>query len=279
MRAYSLFVIGTARTPIMLDQLYEQVTEIAETMRRAKDRGIGTHILIGAGCSKSAGIPLAGELIKEARAKYPARCKELPSAAKNLYGLCMARLTSNERRDLINPHIGNAKMNWAHIALAQLIKNGFVDRVLSVNFDPLVPRGCSLVGLHPAIYDFGAAPFEDLSRLVSPAVIYLHGQSYGFVVLNTDEETEKHAVKIAPVLRDTLNRAPLLAVGYSGGADAISSTIQREYTRREAFYWIDRNECPLETRAFFSRENHTHCKFVPNAEADNFMLLLSRELD
>src|SRR6202030_3634183 len=101
----------------MLDDLYDRIPEIAETIRRARDRETATHVLIGAGCSKSAGIPLASELIQEIRKKYPNRCRDLPVQAKNLYGLCMAQLLANERRDLINPHIQRAKMNWAHIAL------------------------------------------------------------------------------------------------------------------------------------------------------------------
>lgn len=263
----------------MSGDLYERVAEIAETMRRARDRDVAAHVLIGAGCSKSAGIPVASELIKEARRKYHARCRDLPADAKNLYGLCMSRLTANERRALINPHIDGARMNWAHIALAQMIKKGFVSRILSVNFDPLVSRACSLVGLHPAVYDFGAAPFEDLSRIVTLAVLYLHGQSYGFVVLNTDSETERHAQKLAPVLRDTLNRAPLLAIGYSGGADGIFSTIQQEYAQREAFYWVDKNACPLEAEGFFKKERHVHCRYISDADADSFLLLLARELN
>jgi tetratricopeptide (TPR) repeat protein len=262
----------------MLEDLYDRIAEIAETMRRARDREIGTHVLIGAGCSKSAGIPLASELISEIRDKYPARCRDLPESTKNLYGLCMSQLLGNERRDLINPHIQRAKMNWAHIALAQMMKMGFVDRVLTVNFDSLIQQSCTLVGLQPAIYDFGAAPFDEFSRLVDPSVIYLHGQSYGFVILNTDEETEQHGRKLIPVLRDTLNRAPLLAVGYSGNADGIFSVIEREYARREAFYWVGSGECPAHANRFFEDHNHRHCRYVGGADADFFLFKLAEAL-
>jgi hypothetical protein len=57
----------------------------------------------------------------------------------------MAALDRGVRRDLIAGYIDKAKINWAHLALAQLIENGFVDRVLTTNFDPLVSRACALV--------------------------------------------------------------------------------------------------------------------------------------
>jgi hypothetical protein len=49
-----------------------------------------------------------------------------------------AALDRGVRRDVIGGYIDNAKINWTHLALAQLIDHDFVDRVLTTNFDPLV---------------------------------------------------------------------------------------------------------------------------------------------
>ena len=53
----------------------------------------------------------------------------------------MAALERGARRDLIGGYIDKAKINWAHLALAQLIHGGYVDRVLTTNFDPLISEG------------------------------------------------------------------------------------------------------------------------------------------
>jgi hypothetical protein len=42
----------------------------------------------------------------------------------------MKALSPAERKDLIVEYIGKAKINWAHIAIAQLMKCGYVTRIL-----------------------------------------------------------------------------------------------------------------------------------------------------
>jgi hypothetical protein len=41
--------------------------DIVEALRRGRDRGVGCTLLIGAGCSKTAGIPLAGGIVDDIR--------------------------------------------------------------------------------------------------------------------------------------------------------------------------------------------------------------------
>lgn len=55
----------------------------------------------------------------------------------------MNELALSERRDLIARYVDTAKINWAHICIAQLMKYGYVDRVLTTNFDSLIVRACA----------------------------------------------------------------------------------------------------------------------------------------
>src|ERR1700733_13210489 len=128
---------------------------IAEALRHAKDRGQSGTLLIGAGCSVSAGIPLASEFIEIIKKEFPAAYNK---AKNKTYPECMGQLLPADRRHLISKYIDEAKINWAHIAIAQLIKYGYISRVLTTNFDPLISRACALVGLYPAIYDLAVAP-------------------------------------------------------------------------------------------------------------------------
>lgn len=201
---------------------------VAETIRAAKDRGCPIHLLIGAGCSKSAGVPLAPDLIKEIKNDFPGRFRRLSKQEKDRYGAVMKLLSINERRDLLQKFISDAKTNWAHIAMAQLMGEGYVSRVLTLNFDPILPRACSMIGLYPAIYDFGSAPAEDTARIASPSIIYLHGQSYGMVLLNTDDETLKHAKKLKPVIEDSIRSAPR---GQHSKCTAVDCWLQRRVRR------------------------------------------------
>jgi len=92
--------------------------------------------LTGAGCSLTAGIPLAAQLVREIKDKYPDEIKRLVKPEQqDDYGCCMGALALGERKELLEPYLRSAKINWAHIALASLIHAEHVRRVLSFNFD------------------------------------------------------------------------------------------------------------------------------------------------
>ena len=253
-----------------------EVLKVAERLKRARDRGHSAHFLIGAGCSISAGIPSAAELINRIHSDYAAQCADLDRDSLYSYGACMALLTVNERRDLIRPYLKKAKINWGTIALAQLIVEGFVDRVLTVNFDLVLENACGLLGLQPAVYDFGVAPAGDLSMIVSPSIVHMHGQSYGLVLLNTDQETQRHREKLRPILTDSLRNAPLVVVGYSGSADGIFQTLFEEFEGLEPLYWAGyEEEAKPHIRPFSEKK---HFQFIGGADFDRFMIELAQSL-
>ena len=269
--------------PLLLKRLKWQnfnsadVLKLAERLKRARDRSHPAHFLIGAGCSITAGIPSAGELIKTIHVEYAAQCADLDEDNLHSYGACMALLSINERRDLIRPYLEKAKINWGTIALAQLIVKGFVDRVLTVNFDLVLENSCGLIGLQPAVYDFGVAPANDPAMIVSPSIVHLHGQSYGLVLLNTAEETQRHRKKIEPVLIDSLRNAPMIIMGYSGSADGIFQTLLEEFEGREPLYWVGYGEEPASHILPFMKRDHF--QFIGGADFDRFMIELAQSLD
>jgi NAD-dependent SIR2 family protein deacetylase len=157
------------------------IDDIVETLRGGKI-GRRCSVLVGAGCSKSAGIPLASEIVKEIEKSYPAAYSR--ALAKD-YPNSMAALDMGVRRDLIARYVDRAKINWAHIGLAQVIARGHVDRVLTTNFDPLIARACALINVFPAVYDLAASHVFKPDQVSGQAIFHLHGQRDGFVLLNT----------------------------------------------------------------------------------------------
>jgi NAD-dependent SIR2 family protein deacetylase len=139
------------------------VLELAGAIRRAPEK---VAFLTGAGCSLSAGIPLAKALVEEIRGKYPGEVERLvkPEQRRD-YGACMGALAIDERKALLAPYLAKPKINWAHIALASLIRDGFVRRVLTFNFDSVLARACGLLGQYPATYDFGVSPSDQTDYL------------------------------------------------------------------------------------------------------------------
>src|SRR5258706_6967474 len=210
------------------------IRDVVETLRKAKDRGKACTLLIGAGCSVKAGIPLAGEFVEIIRQEYPYKYSQVNEKS---YPHCMAGLSMGERRDLISKFIDNAKINWAHIGIAQLIKRGFVDRVLTVNFDPLVQRACAMVGVFPAVYDFAASQYFNASFTADQAIFHLHGQRTGFVVLNTISEVEKLSRHLEPVFDDSLRGRVCIVVGYSGENDPVFTRLAGIDRFDNNLYW------------------------------------------
>ena len=116
--------------------------------------------LLGAGMSYSAGIPLARDLVKKINDEphFAMHLHGLSDLEKSSYQKCMAKLTKEVRRRLLTPYLRDAKVNWASIAVAALMKNKFIARVLTFNFDSVLARACGISGHYPATYDFSVNP-------------------------------------------------------------------------------------------------------------------------
>jgi hypothetical protein len=98
------------------------IKRLANAMMRNKEDGVAFCLLTGAGCSKSAGIPLAPDLVKEIQAKFDREIShQLGVGDKRFdYGAIMSCLTRAERKALLEPYLKNSKVNWAHIAIATM---------------------------------------------------------------------------------------------------------------------------------------------------------------
>ena len=104
------------------------IDDLLETVEKAKDQGRSCSLLIGAGCSVTADVPAASGFVKVIRERYP---QAYERADSKTYAKCMAELPHGVRRELITEFVKSAKINWAHIAIASLMKAGYVDRVLT----------------------------------------------------------------------------------------------------------------------------------------------------
>ncbi len=191
------------------------VEEIADCLRPRKRT---CSLLIGAGCSVSAGIPLASGFVNRIREERNAAYRR---AKTKTYPDVMAELSIGDRRDLVADAIDKAHINWAHIAIAQLMKHGYVSRVLTTNFDPLVVRACAMVGEFPAVYDFATSQNFYPEYLSEKAVFYLHGQRDGFTLLHTDGDVKRHSPDLAPLFREAGQGRMWLVAGYSGENDPV----------------------------------------------------------
>ena len=220
------------------------VSDLAEFMRRARKENNPYVFFTGAGCSKTAGIPLSGELVEAMHKRFELELKPLNDEDRQDYGKCMAKIARNDRRKFLKKYIDEAHINWAHVALACLLKEGYISRVLTFNFDNLLARSCGLLGLYPATYDLTSANLNLYNLIDNPAIVHLHGQSHGFAQLNSEQETQNHAEQLRSFICNTLNESPTLFVGYSGQADAFFPQIKTNFSGQHRLFWADMVEQP-----------------------------------
>ena len=253
---------------------------LADEIRHAKDNR-PFSLLTGAGCSQSAGIPLAAALVKQLNNEdaFKHHLRSLSEVQRKDYGQCMRKLPKNCRKDLLQPYLDAAKVNWAHIAIASMIRAGYIQRVLTFNFDNVLSRACGLCGKYPAIYDFVTGVSASTDHLSNPCIIHLHGQGTGLAMLNSDDETQKHAERIVPLLRDTFNHSPLLTIGYSGKSDKVFDKIVEQFDGREKLHWCGYEEQAESHIKQLLGKHPDLSKYYGEADADLFLIQLAQELD
>lgn len=257
----------------------DDITEIARQIRTVKnDRPF--VMLTGAGCSVAAGIPTAQAIIKEIYKNTELKpfLKDLDSTGAKDYGRVMECLDLTERENILKEYLTKAKVNWGHIAMASMLNDKHICRVLTFNFDNILARACGKCGLYPQIYDFVSGVSRSGRHIVDPAIVHLHGQGFGIAMLNSEKETQDHAENLRPLLNETMEKHPLLIIGYSGQSDRVFPIIQEGYRGRNRIHWVDLSEKPNENIAALQEAYPSHVKYYGSAKADQFLVELAQAL-
>ncbi len=250
---------------------------IAEQLRWAKDKGYSTAMLLGAGMSVSAGIPAAKGMIEEIKRQFPKLCA---TCKKQTYPAHMSLLAPAQRRKLIGSFIDKARINLAHLYIGALVKERYVDRILTTNFDPLAVRSLALSNIYPAVYDFAASQSFIPGEAAQLSVYYLHGQRDGFVLLNTEDEINRHSEKLKNVFQDVNRGRCWIVIGYSGENDPVFERLAEVDVFQHKLFWVGYKEKEPADHVF-ERILNPQDKFgyyVKGYDADKFFLELAKEL-
>jgi hypothetical protein len=274
----------------------ELLNHLAASLKDAKeDKNGGAILLVGAGISVSAGIPPAQKLMKIAIENFPNYFTELEQrlAQEDLsqlqYNDIMTKLSNVKRKQLFKWFIeGNkdkgikkAKLNFAHIAIAELLKQGYFSRILTVNFDPLLIHACYMVGMYPfpAIYDLGAMGKVNAELLHDPSIVYLNGQHVGFVQRNTTDQLEAHKETLTQIVRSTGCSKTWVIAGYSGENDPLMDALNELRPYNNWMYWLEYNNQVLQKESHHFLENDEECKVIYSCDADETFMEIAELLN
>ena len=257
-----------------------KIGHLAYLLKQAKEKNQPQPIFfLGAGASRSGNIPLASEIIKHILSNYSESpfIQELPTESRT-YEKWMECLSPAQRDELLKKYVDEAKINVTHIYLAQLLKEKFVDYILTVNFDNLMLRALALYNIFPATYDMAILKDLTTRKIKEQAVVYLHGQSHGLWLLNTQEEMDK-VKTIVPRIFDTIkDNRPWIFIGYSG-EDPIFEHIKNLGRFDNGLFWVSYNDNnPNEGVQKFLSTPNTNAFLLKGYDSDSFFIKLNSEL-
>lgn len=254
------------------------IEEIVENLEMNKVNKCKTAVLLGAGVSETAGIPTAKGIMNDIEKKYPNTASKCSNKTYQDY---MQLLAPDQRRNLIENYVDNAKINPAHLYLGTLIKENYIDRVLTTNFDNLVIRSLGLFNIYPAIYDLVASQTFIPEETAQLSLFYLLGQRNGYDMLNTESEMKRlsKATYYEELFRDTAKQRSWIVVGYSGENDPIFTKLAEIEVFKNKLFWIGYKEDPKNhvLQRILTPEEKYGC-YLKGYDADYFFRDLVRKL-
>jgi tetratricopeptide (TPR) repeat protein len=240
-------------------------------------------VFLGAGASVSAGIPLTSTIVRHIKIKFCNNpiIKECIKTMNDDYYSLMGALTADERRDLFHFYVTRekVKLNIANIYLAQLLKLGYIDYIVTVNFDDLILKACTLYNFLPPVYDISNIKTITTTDIRKNSVIYLHGQYFGQWLLNNPDELQKVEDEVLRLFNAIKTRRTWIIVGYSGN-DGIFDKIKSLGSFSNELFWIkkrldDRNDINIIN---FLQTTNLNVNKIEGYYADSFFLKLHAEL-
>ena len=158
-----------------------------------------------------------------------------------------------------------------------------IHKVLTVNFDPLLLKACALVGCVPAVYDLAASlyasddPAKFKPALATPAIVHLHGQNEGIVLINDPHEAQEMSKRLGWLFEGAEKHVWIVA-GYSGEQDPVRDRLAETTQFEAGLFWVRHNDempCPAVVEMI---RNKSGAAVIFNQPCDSFFLTLAREV-
>jgi NAD-dependent SIR2 family protein deacetylase len=255
----------------------KEVRHLVEDLQRARgdaaleDRGRAVF-LIGAGCSRSAGIPLSREIAKDAATDlarmYSNEAFKSNDPDQALEWLkCNGKVNKEQLWDdlygeLFEAHYKDPREQQARIInaiergdsaitplLGELVRRCYVHTILTTNFDQLVLQGIVRTGILPVVAD----GIESLTRIDSrpryPQVVYLHGSMHTYNLRNSRSAVADTALSksLHRALYDLLRDSTVTVIaGYAGGEEGVMQLLTKAAAELpdKVMYWVSHGANP-----------------------------------
>jgi hypothetical protein len=248
-------------------------------------------VLLGSGLSRAAEIPTGWEITLDlirrvalAQGVEPqpdwAKWYRDTTGAEPNYSALLEELASSpdERRSVLHSYIeptdqdreeGKKIPTAAHIALADLVRAGYIKVIVTTNFDRLMENALRERGVEPTVVASidtlkGAEPIAHSTCYI----LKLHGDYKDARILNTDAELSAYPDEYNNLLDRVFDEYGLIVCGWSGEWDhALRAAFLRTPNRRYPVLWAARGN-PGDGAAEIV--SHRGARVIQISDADNF---------
>jgi hypothetical protein len=273
--------------------------EIALAFALFENKGVFA-LLLGSGVSRAAQVPTGWEITLDLirRVARLQGVKEQPDWAawyreavhkEPSYSVLLDTLAKSpdERRSILHKYIeptaedfeqGRKVPTKAHIAIAHLVREGFIRVIITTNFDRLIENALHEVGVEPVVIKSdddikGAVPFIHSSCFI----VKVHGDYLDTRIKNTERELAKYSSVLDKLLDRILDEHGLIVCGWSAEWDhALRAAIARAPNRRYPIFWTTRHALP-KTAADLIRQRQG--RVIKIQDADSFLTNLQQRIE
>jgi SIR2-like domain len=210
-------------------------------------KGRKLAILVGAGVSKSAGIPLGGEIVAELRSKFPDKFED--DEDYNYASVIEKALSSaTARRVYFDRLCAGTRPELEHLLLAAMLDKKALTMILSTNFDHLLEMAAADVcerDVKVFLYNsrFVAEDLKDRNL----KLVKLHGDFLFDDIANLEKEKQRHLNEdMRRKISAALEGSGLVVLGYSGGDRTIMQFLRDEACKpgnlTDGLWWVCHKE-------------------------------------
>lgn len=162
----------------------------------------------------------------------------------------------------------------AHKEIAKLISNGYINVIITTNFDRLIEKSLFDKNINAKIINTpdGAENSSILLNLKKPLVVKINGDYMDLITKNTKQELSSYDSRISNLLSQIFKSMGLIVVGWSSLYDiALAEALKKNTCSSFPTYWIDPYELNDNAKNILSTRNGSHIK----DNADNFFACLT----
>ena len=257
-------------------------------------------LLLGSGLSRAAGIPTGWEITVDLirrvataegvadQTDWAAWYREQTGSEPD-YSSLLERLASSpeERRAILHSYIeptaedreeSRKLPTRAHVAIAELVRAGYVRVIVTTNFDRLLENALRESGVEPTVIASvdalaGAEPIAHSACYI----LKLHGDYKDARIRNTESELGGYPAQYDALLDRILDEYGMIVCGWSGEWDyALRAAFLRAANRRYSLFWATRGDLADGAEGIV---RHRRGRVISIAEADAFFPALLQRVE